>query len=137
MPGVERHAAVSGTEVRRTAGRARPGTRPALTGMVRGLLLWLRHLHPGLPPGREDRRAQRACSPRREGASRATAPGPADRAPDRARPPRDARGADRERDAAGPAGPHHRRAADRRAPRCAAAELRGEALSLLGPPAPE
>ena len=63
LPGLERHAAVRGAEVHRSAGRALPRDRPGIRGVVGGLLLRLRAVHPGLPPGREDRRAERARAP--------------------------------------------------------------------------
>ena len=60
LPGLQRHAALRGTEVHRAAGRALPRGRRALGRDVGRLLLGLRHLHAGLPAGREDRRDQRA-----------------------------------------------------------------------------
>ena len=60
LPGLERHAAVPGAEVRRPAGRALPRRRRAVARRLARLLLGLRDLHAGLPAGRPHRRDQHA-----------------------------------------------------------------------------
>ena len=69
------------------AGRALPRARRPVAGRVARLLLELRHLHPGVPAGREDRRDQQPGPGRAEGGPRRAAARPAHRAPDPGRAP--------------------------------------------------
>ena len=71
----------------------------AVARRVGRLLLGLRHLHPGLPAGREDRRDQLPGPRGAQGGARHPAARPADRAPDAGRAPRDAGRAARQLDA--------------------------------------
>ena len=60
LPGGRRDAPVPRAEVRRPAGRALPVPGGPSPDALARLLLELRHLHPGVPAGREDRRDQLA-----------------------------------------------------------------------------
>ena len=99
LPGLERHAAVPGPEVRRAAGRALPRRRRAVARRLARLLLGLRRLHAGLPAGRPHRRDQHAGAGEAQGDEGRPAARPRARAPDAGRPARHARRAARQLDA--------------------------------------
>ncbi len=103
LPGRRRDAPLPRPQVRGPPGRALPERRRPLGRPVARLLLELRHLHPGLPAGREDRGDQLAGPGGDEGRDGDPAARPPDRPPDADRPPRDAGRAPRQLDDAQPA----------------------------------
>ena len=135
LPGLQRHAAVPGPEVLRAAGGALPHRGRAVRRLVRELLLRLRHLHAGLPAGRPHRRDQHAGQGGLRRDARRAAARPHPRAAHARGPPRHARRAARQLDAAQPAAAARGRAHDRPPPPRADAEVRGTDVPALGAPA--
>ena len=88
LSGLPGHTALPRAQVRRTPGGA-VSRRGTVGGRIGRLLLGLRHLHAGLPAGREDRGDQFARAREALGAARHPASQPDDRPTDGDRTPRD------------------------------------------------